>query len=349
AEQQLSSPVERRSSRWQTLVVTLSLLLIWELLYYSELINPNILSHPLGILKTFGDPKFLTGFSGIVIILAFGLMLGGVVGVALGAIILHNARLTLATLRFLQRGLWIPFLISWALPIWPIRKGGELISFSLLVVVAVTAVAFSACYHYLTARFILELHWREARPLVIRAAALQALFIALVSQAWTSRWEWFLVPRAGGVVVAYATLTLIVSFLLLLDRLFQSSFDQTAAIRGTILEREGATRSWSSLWGAALLIILSLFLWQLLSISGLNTLISSPLDVLKALYPLLITGATIPRMDPTLWRHIGFSLTEVAGGLILGGVAALFICKGLLINFTFRKWALSLLPFTYIT
>src|SRR5438094_2442597 len=57
---------------------------------------------------------------------------------------------------------------------------------------SITAVTLCVGYHYLTARSLLRLERYEALTYSTREGALQALFIALISQIWVQpHWMWF--------------------------------------------------------------------------------------------------------------------------------------------------------------
>jgi len=217
--------------------------------------------------------------------------------------------------------------------------------------VSVIAVILSTSYHYLITRSILEPRWKDIRRLVVRDALLQALFICLISQMWIMPygWEWYFFPGTGGYAAAlYAVFVLLVAFLFLIDRVFRSSFDHTAAVRGSILIKEVANGSWSSLLGSALITLVLIIVWQLLSASGLYLVISSPVAVLKASYRMLAEGTVITKEYSTLWKHIGVSLSEVLGGLVLGGGSGLVVYKIVSSNDTIKNWLFPILPLTYV-
>ncbi len=120
----------------------------------------------------------------------------------------------------------------------------------------------------------------------------------------------------------------------------------TAGVREMILVREVSSRSWSSLWGAMLLVVLCLVIWQILVFFAY--LSSSPLDVLKAGYRLLTVVTAKPNEVGLGWKDMGVSLLEIFAGLVLSGGAALIVSEGLSRSVKFRAWILPLLPLTYI-
>lgn len=81
----------------------------------------------------------------------FSLVAGGLMGWAVGFIILKNAWLTRATIRFLRIAMWFPFLVLFAV----------LEIFTLGIAVSMLA----AIYHYLTARWFFM---QTAPPAVMR-------------------------------------------------------------------------------------------------------------------------------------------------------------------------------------
>jgi ABC-type nitrate/sulfonate/bicarbonate transport system permease component len=281
------------------------------------------------LLNVIAGAEVLIGFIVMLTQVVLISLLGGALGVGVGSLIFRGPWLTRAALRFLRIGMWVPFLASSALQmVW---------------LVGLAAVTLAACYYYLASRFILGLDWRNARPQVLRSTILQAFFISFISQVWDPQgFKWFVITEPGWVFVGYATLILVLVFLVIVDLVFPSSFDQTSTIRGTILWREMAAINAKSIYGAFLLWIACLVFWQLLSAAGLYPLISSPPDTLTMVYRLLITADTL------ILKDIGVSLLELFEGLVVGGLGALIISKALGTNETFRRWMLSLLPLTYV-
>lgn len=310
-----------------------------------------------GILQVLGDWKFLRGFGLMLLEVVFASLLGGGVGAALGAIISYNVWLTQAAIRFLRIGLWLPFFVFWALPIWGLGKTDRIDAIFWLTVLTISVVAvfptvvLSTCYYFLSTRFTFGAEWRKARPQVIREIILQTFFISLLSQIWIYPygWDWLNFPLSRNASEGFTVLILLVAFLFFLELVFRSSFSHTAGIRGTILVRELTSRNWSSLLGAMALAVGCVILWVFFS-EPLRKyfLISSPLKIFKTGYVLLTSGGGKPHVGEPIWQHIGVSLLEIFGGIGLAGAAALVVYKGLCTSDTLRKAILPVLPLTYL-
>ena len=339
----------KQRSKSATILITLGMLLLWEVLYYLKLVDSVRFSHPLGVVQALG--RSLSGFSMMLVHFTFAALLGGGLGFVLSRFIIRSTWLTQATLRFLRIGLWLPFLIYWPLPTWPPRDNYRYDPIFWAWIVSVWAVAMSACYHHLTARFVLALEWREARTQVLKAVILHALFISVVSQGWVVPygWNWFPMPGQGEVAVIYASLVLLAALVFTINLAFQADFEQTAGYRGKVIVKEVATRTWGSLAGVVVITAACFVLWFLISRPLYPYLfVGTPLDVLLIAYRLLMEEISLPNMDSTLWRHAGISLAEVFGGLILGGVAGLATFGILSGREKSANRMLLFLPLTYI-
>ncbi|MBI4487781.1 MAG: hypothetical protein HY694_01730 [Deltaproteobacteria bacterium] len=337
--------------RWLTILAIVGLLVLWELLYYQGLIDSLRFSHPFAILQILGDSAFLQGLGVLLAQVGLTSLLGGLVGLALGSLIIRSAWLTQTSIRVLRFGLWVPFLVLWVDPIFSTFQqrnsaAGIAQVVTAIVFLLIPAVALSTCYDYLTVRFLLARDWRDTRSYVLRDSTLQALLISLLAQMSLSpyRWDWFEVTGPRGVAVAYAALIVLIVLLFLLDKVFRASFDSAAEVRGAIITTEVASRSWSSLWGSVLIGLGCLVLGL---IAYFYPLISSPLDVLQAIYRLFV-GTSISSTNETIWRHLGISIFEAFGGLLLAGGVALIVRRALFAGATFRNWAFPFLSLTYI-
>jgi ABC-type nitrate/sulfonate/bicarbonate transport system permease component len=257
-------------------------------------------------------------------IIIFYFVSGTVLGFAIGSSVLYSSWLTRATLRFLRIGLWLPFLIIFAVvpvpvPFWP----------------AIAAVTLCTCYHYLAARSLLGLQGHEALTHVVREAILQALFIGLISRIRFRDLFDFWVWDGFGLV------GFLIAFLLFVDWVFRSNFNLTADKRQRIITKGLSKRSQNEFWGAVLLALACLVIWQTLSPSQPNLLPPSPLAVLDAGSALFSYGE--------IWRDIKLSLLEVFAGLISGGLVALLVCRVVRNITPLRGLLFRLLPLTYIS
>lgn len=329
--------------------IFLTLLLLWEVLYYLGWINPRHLSHPLGALQVLVDPKFLKAFGVILSQIAFSSLIGGTIGLGLGALISQSSWVAQLTVRFLRIGLWVPFLVLWAIPpLW----SNAIAPFYLAV--GCTAVVLFTCYHFLTLRIVLGLRWKQTLLLLGKFIILQALLFSLLFSQVLSEfgWIWLFIQRRLSLDVIYSFFILLMLFIFLLDRVFQSDFDKTANTRAKALFKELASASPSSLWGAMLLVIIFLIFWQFFSSTSLgrDLPLATPLDVLQAGYRLLASG-TDKQYAPgePIWRNtdIVVSVLEVIIGLTLGGCAALLVSNRMSVRDTLRSFMLPLIPLTF--
>jgi hypothetical protein len=202
----------------------------------------------------------------------FYVVSGGVIGIAIGSLVLRNSRLTLAVLRFLRLGLWLPFLIIFA-----VRED---------FILGILAVMLCTVYHYLAARFLLSLQGREIWRHVGREAILQAFFISLISQIPAGYWKWFEFAAMFQPAIGLRVLLMLLIFLFFINWIFRSNFDLAARARATILTRELNSATWCSLCGAILVTAVCLLVWQAFA-QPLHFISTSPLDTLKAGYYLL--------------------------------------------------------------
>jgi ABC-type nitrate/sulfonate/bicarbonate transport system permease component len=113
--------------------------------------------------------------------------------------------------------------------------------------------------------------------------------------------------------------------------------------------RETSEENRKSLLGVLVLMGTSIASWQLLSMYGLHSTLSAPLDAFKMAYRLLLGDGIPPPLDNVLWGDIGVSLAEIFGGLVLGGGVALVVYKSSFAGNFWRKRLVLVLPLTYIT
>jgi ABC-type nitrate/sulfonate/bicarbonate transport system permease component len=302
------------------------ILFLWDLAYFLGIRNPARFPHPFVIFRTLGDIEFLRGLPGMLRQIIFSLVSGWVLGVAIGSLVLYNSWLSEATIRFLRIGLWLPFLVIFAVPetFW----------------LGIAAVTLCSCYHFLAGRSLLGLQGNELRRYVAREATLQALFISLISQIWVQRWMWFIFAWPRNPAMGFGVLAVLVVFLGFVNWVFRSNFDVIAEKGSTVLSKELSGAGWQSFLGVLLLTVACLATWQLFSAARFNFLHSSLLEALKAAYYLFMSGE--------IWGDIGRSLLELVGGIVLGGSIALVVFALLSTTMTFRNFLFLLLPLTHI-
>jgi NitT/TauT family transport system permease protein len=202
-------------------------------------------------------------------------------------------------LSVLRHALWLPLFLLFATPV-PFTLG-------------IAAVAFCACYHYLASVSLLGLRGHEARMYVTREAVLHGFFLSLMSQIWWRGWNWFefaaLYQPAKGVGV-FVTLVALLAFI---NWIFHFDFELNAARQRIILNKSTRTPAWLPFSAFMSFTILLLFIWQAVGWLGFSFW-SSPDGVIEAASSLFATHE--------IYRDIGASLSEIAGGLCLGLVIA---------------------------
>jgi len=358
AEQKPNRLTEHQVALRTLLLAILGLLVVWILSYLrARPADSGPSAHPLDVIRVFTYVDFLRGFGMMFLQILLSSLIGDAIGLVAGSLILRSARLSQAALRFLRIGLWLPFFVFWALPIWSLRVElrFDIISWMVILTAGVVAllptVSLAACYYFLTARITLELDRYQARRWVIKETALLALLLCLFFQMWLRPygWDWFILTLKGERSQGYGALIFLLAFLWMLNSLFRPRFDHSAQLQGSILLREVGDRGSGSIWDVVLLAGLWVLLWQLLS-KPLRVffLINPPLEILAAGYALLIGGMNIPNMDPTIWPHVGVSLIEIICGLVVAAGAALIVFGGLSASDALRSWVLPILPVTYV-
>jgi len=327
-----------------------SLLVAWELFYYSRLFAADDPSHLKRALNGLGEFQVWRGFEVMLIELLVAFVIGGGLGFVLGLVTKNSSWLTDATVRFLRIGLWVPFLLFWALPVWPGKEGSRYEPIIWAWIAGVTAVALATCYHYL---IVLtpsnsRIDRAVARGLVRKTALLQALFISIISQVWLWDFGWLRYSISPGhVPVTYVGFILSLSFLWIIERAAGPGFEDAATLRVVVLGEQLAANRGRSLIGVICLTILTLLIWQFLSaIPRVQSIISSPVEVLQRAYGLVIRGERIPPIETTIWYHFAISLAELIGGLFLSVTAAVLVTLSLRSANRSRAWFFRILPFT---
>lgn len=295
----------------------LGVLVAWEALYFGGFIDPDYHDHPLGALPILLDVSFLREFGIMSLQFVVASIVGGAIAEAVGHLILRDSWLVRSTIRFLRIGMWIPFIIYWPLPLWSPWKFDFGRTFAMASIVSVSAVALSAIHCHLVSRFVLNLKQVDARWRLVRTAILQGLFISVFSQLWLGpyAWRWYDFGVGGG----YAASMLVLLLVFAIERSLRTRFDDVSAVRGNILIREFDRFTLGTLFGSLLIALLLTGIWQVLSLSPLEMIFSSPITVFTVWYGLLLRG--------TFWEHVYVSFSEVFGGLILGTGATLILYR----------------------
>jgi ABC-type nitrate/sulfonate/bicarbonate transport system permease component len=316
-----------KSDRTTIFLYVVFFLFLWDLAYFVGIRNPDRFPHPFVVFRMFGDSEFLRGFPNMLRHIIFASVLGGVIGVGIGAIILRSFRLTQAVLGFLRLGLWLPFFLLFATPD----------AFAL----SIAAVMLCSCYHYLAAQIFLGLQGREIRTYVAREAVLQALFISLLSQIWLGYWKWFEFAPLNQPATGSGVLIAVLSLLFFVNWVFRSNFDLIAGQRGIILNKDWNSASWKSFCAVLLFAVAFLIIWQMVVSLRFPRFQSSLLGVVEAGYQLLTYGE--------IYNDIRVSLLEIFGGMVLGACVAFLVFALVSTRGVIRNALFPVLPLLYIS
>lgn len=312
-------------ARQIAVLLTLGLLLIWELLFYLRVIDSSRFSHPLGTIEALRNFDFVREFGRTLVDTLIASFSGTIIALTLAVLIAQSSWAIQTAIRFLRLGIWAPFFIFWAVPYW-------------LLPAAVTAVSLFACYKFLSIREGLSLPWLKTIAEVQRQATLQALLFYLLFEIWSAT-GWMSLGIAK-VNTAYAILVLLLVFAFSLDRVFRSNFSIVAEWQRTVLVKQMASGSPSSYWTVAFLILVCLLVWQLLSEQLRYLRVAPPLAVVQTLYPLLASGE--------VFFDIVVSLMKIFVGLFVAGWLAVFIVQNMSDRIPFRNVMSALLAMTFI-
>ncbi len=220
----LTKMVIEKIDRTKIFLCIVFFLYLWDVAYFVGLRNPVRFPHPFSLFRILGDVEFLRGFPATLREVIFSFASGSLIGIALGAIVLHSPWLSEAIRRFLRITLWFPLIIIFAGPS-PFILG-------------IMAVMLCACYYYVAGRSSLGLEPFHALTYAAREALLQALLISLIGQLWIPHWQWFnftVFMKIGPGIEAFATLIGLIGFI---NWCFRSNFELTANRRAAIRRQE---------------------------------------------------------------------------------------------------------------
>ena len=302
-------------------------LYLWDLTYFVGLRNPARFPHSFSLFTTLGDVEFLRGFAAMLREIIFSFASGSLIGVAIGALVLHSSWLTQAIRDFLRVAVWFPLIIFFA-GMAPFILG-------------VTAAMLCACYYYIAGRSLLGLEAHQAWTYAAREALLQSLLIILIAQLWIPHWQWFGFTIFMKADIGLEVFTVLVALVGFINWWFHSSFELLVNRRAALQIQEINRERGKSIFEFALFTAACLAVWELLRSSGLNVLPPSPSQALIAANTLFLNGE--------IWKDTGLSLLEVAGGIVLAGLAAQAVFVALSRGAIFRKLLCLLLPVTYIS
>ena len=275
---------------------------LYDLTFYLGIRDTARFPHPFVYFRSLGDIEYFRGFPGMLRQAMFSLVAGGLMGWAVGFIILKNGWLTRASICFLRITMWFPFLVLFAVPV-NFTHG-------------IAAAMLAAVYHYLTARSFREFSNRDAFHHTAGEVTLQILFFSLFSQIWVRRWDWAHFPVVSDAARGFTVFGLILTLVLLINWIFRRNF-LTECTRCAIQDYKALFSSKEgSFLGVTLLTIMWLLLWQLTCVSlGYDAF--RPFPAIQRVCELLITDE--------VWHDILTSLAEIGGGVFFGGLLALAV------------------------
>jgi len=309
------------------------------------------------------DPEFLRGYALLVAQTALVSIIGGLLGVGAGAFVYRSDWLAQSLRDLLRLGMWLPFFFLGGLMYWGDRTVWHLNIHTrplLAVVVAATpATILASCYYYLCLRSLTDLDRVHARLQLFKVIVFQAMLFCLVCQfssafARPNLWPWAWFATGPDFLAVASAFGLLMGLIVLtINAISSSTLDRTASLRGRIIENEIA-RSRASVSGIILIVSICLSVWQVYHRRFKEVfLFSSPKEVLKAGYQMLVTG--IQEMGPpfngeTEWQDIGISLLEIVVGISLAAALGFIVLTALekAPSVTKTKWS-HLLCVTYIT
>ncbi len=334
-------------------LISVFIILGWEAAFQFGWLNPNLVPHPLGILNTLGQPRFLRGLLRFTVVsFAPAVLFGGMTGLILGISCAPFPLFADALIRFLRVVQWLPFLLTWALPIWPPQVRFGIVDWLIIALINVTAVVLSTWYRYLSRRSLPKREWRRTLLDVGRHAASKALFISLIAQFWLSPngWDWFDMMSPGAPDRGLAVLLVLLFLIFLINVIFRSDFEQTANNTVAVIENESQTFNRSSALGAFALGCLCLIIW-IYSRKFLYSylFLSYPLAVINALVDTLKPSAiTVINGSESIWSAFAFSLAVLSSGLAVGVGFAFLLAESQFNHPLVKRCAIHIIPFTYV-
>jgi ABC-type nitrate/sulfonate/bicarbonate transport system permease component len=327
----------RQPYRTKIFLGVILVLYLWDIAFFLGLRDPDQISHPFAMLRSYGDIVFLRGFGSMLREMIFAFVSGGLAGIGIGAISLHAPTLTGWAIHFLRIIQWVPFIVAYAV-------------FAPLFWGIMTAM-LCAAYHYLAARSILKMKPGEAWSWTAREALLQTLLFSLISQIWVDNWRWFIFSTMQKPTTGLATFMALAAMIALINWCFRSNF-VLKANNHALLQTNDINGQWGhaihksddlGLNAEAYWIFLTVGLaiaWLIFAVPVPRVSSSAEGDVLITVVNLLTAGE--------IWADMGLSLLEVIGGITLAGSFSLALLQ-LSRKTNLEKLLFRLLPLTHIS
>ena len=271
--------------------------------------------------------------------------IGGLLGWFLGSMTYRFsfiASLILPALSYLQ---WIPFLITWALPVWPPREPYVYTFIILIWGLSCMQVMISTFQWYLILRTILELDWPKARLHLIRHMFLMGFFICFISQLWLQPygWQWFAIYEPNWRERLLINFLMLFGGLVVLNLLLRTDFKETADLSWSVIRRTRSLNSAFAVSGLLVTVLFCLSVWFLLG-RVLNNLLGLP-PVVDILMEITIMASSF---SDSVAYPLMMSLAEVLLGVSIAAGSAVVITQLSNHRSGARQIVELLVPYTFV-
>lgn len=323
-----------KNHRARVLLCILLTGVIWETVFILGISDRFFFSAPSEIIRVFADLGYLRRIASFSFILIILTLLGFGVGITVGTLGLRSPRFVAAVLSLEHTAIWMPFLLLWALPIWPVQPDRLILTFGPIWIVATLAVAMYVCTLYLAARTSINEIGADLRSRLVQDGLRQALFFYLIAQILgrpSYGWPWYIFTPSHGAAVGFATAIVLVVMHYLINRLRVSDSDRETRIRRALVFESKKSSTLGGLFFCLLLILA----WHLLAAGGPASVLGSPLNSAREAYKLLSGSIRFPTSDNTFWDHLAFSASELFAGLFLSLVISTLLANR---HSTFEKF-----------
>jgi ABC-type nitrate/sulfonate/bicarbonate transport system permease component len=265
-------------------------------------------------------------------------IIGGGIGVGVGRMIDTHSKTKDGIANFLRIGMWIPVFLLWLIPV--VRDRAVWLNNILpqVMVIATLAVVLATLRDYIIGRSLLKTDRNNVFRPVLRSALIQALIVCLFSQQMMSGygWHWYI----GGSRAAASTV-LVGVVLFIIEHVSRSNFDASSVICARIVSAELSQDPRGRIVRRGVVGLCLLSVWQLLAITPLYTIISSPIDVLASFLTLCKNG--------DIWGDLYISNMEMFAGVFMGVGIGIVFNSILQMLPALRGVFLASLPMTFIT
>ena len=285
------------------------------------------------VFRLLTNRTFLIDLGSLLVITGVVSLSAGGFGVLASKLVQCNEWLANSIQRLLRLGMWLPFFVLWGLPVW--RSGKQnywelevwLGTITLGVAAAGPTVFLGACYHHLAARNLATSHRGRARFIVLRSIFVLALFVSILWQLFfVTAWPWKWTNSEFYMVAGWTAAALIVGVESVINAVTGWSLGRDIESLQVVLTKESPLRASGSFIGAVGITIACLIAWQLCS--DFFQEIPTPTETIRSAYALLVTGtANVFKGAGTIWNDLQVSLIEIAGGLAVAVLIALFFSE----------------------